>query len=49
MNSQNPLESIYYIAVPENFIQSENAFKIDPTIKLPVQRTNSSSDKDKLF
>ena len=33
MNSKNPLESIYYITIPENFIQSENAFKIDTSIK----------------
>ena len=46
MNSQNPLESIYYIAVPENFIQSENAFKIDPTIKLPVQRKVNEAPGD---
>ena len=38
MNSKNPLESIYYITIPENFIQSENAFKIDNSIKLPVQK-----------
>ena len=38
MNSKNPLESIYYITIPENFIQSENAFKIDTSIKLPVQK-----------
>lgn len=38
MNSQNPLESIYFITIPENFIQSEDAFKIDTSIKLPVQK-----------
>ena len=38
MSSQNPLESIYFITIPENFIQSEDAFKIDTSIKLPVQK-----------
>lgn len=38
MSSQNPLESIYFITIPENFIQSEDAFKIDISIKLPVQK-----------
>ena len=38
MNANNPLESIYYISIPENFIPSDTAFKIDPSIKLPVQK-----------
>ena len=38
MNLSNPLESIYYIGIPENFIASDSAFKIDTSIKLPVQR-----------
>lgn len=38
MSSHNPLESIYFITIPENFIQSEDAFKIDTSIKLPVQK-----------
>ncbi|MCR4578909.1 MAG: tetratricopeptide repeat protein [Treponema sp.] len=38
MNASNPLESIYYIGIPENFIASDSAFKIDTTIKLPVQK-----------
>ena len=38
MNVNNPLESIYYISIPENFIPSDAAFKIDPSIKLPVQK-----------
>lgn len=38
MSSQNPLESIYFITIPENFIQSEDVFKIDTSIKLPVQK-----------
>jgi len=38
MNPSNPLESIYYISIPENFVTSEKAFKIDVNIKLPVQK-----------
>lgn len=38
MNARNPLETIYYISIPENFIPSDAAFKIDPSIKLPVQK-----------
>ena len=38
MSVSNPLESIYYIGIPENFIASDAAFKIDTSIKLPVQR-----------
>lgn len=37
MNPVNPLDSIAYIALPENFKISKNSFKIDPTISLPVQ------------
>ncbi len=38
MNPSNPLETIYFISIPEDFIASDNAFKIDPTIQLPVQK-----------
>lgn len=38
MNPSNPLESIYFIGIPENFVASDDAFKIDPAIKLPVQK-----------
>lgn len=38
MNPSNPLETIYYISIPENFVPSDTAFKIDTSIKLPVQR-----------
>ena len=46
MSSQNPLESIYYITILENFIQSENAFKIDTSIKLPVQKKVNEAPGD---
>ena len=37
MSSINPLESVFYITLPENYTLPENAFKIDTTIPLPVQ------------
>ena len=37
MNPSNPLESIFYIKVPENFVSSDDAFKIDTSVELPVQ------------
>lgn len=38
MNPSNPLESIYFIELPENFELSDKAFPIDKTILLPVQK-----------
>lgn len=38
MNPSNPLESVFYISIPENFVASDDAFKIDPKILLPVQK-----------
>lgn len=43
MNPSNPLESIYYISIPENFTFSEEAFPIDKSIQLPVQKKISES------
>ncbi len=39
----NHLESIYYISLPESFNIENSGFKIDPTIKLPVQKKESDS------
>lgn len=36
---QNPLDSVVYITIPENFTVPANAFQIDVTIPLPVQKT----------
>ena len=38
MNPKNPLESIYFISIPENFTSSQTQLKIDPKVKLPVQK-----------
>lgn len=46
MNPANPLETIYYIGLPENFVQSDDAFKIDPSIKLPVQKKVNGAPGD---
>ena len=47
MSSTNPLESIFYITLPENYSLPENAFKIDITIPLPVQSPiNNPKDFD---
>ena len=46
MNPSNPLESIFYIQIPENFVASSDAFKIDNTIKLPVQKKTNEAPGD---
>ncbi len=38
MNPKNPLDSIYFIDLPENFSLSDAAFPIDKSIQLPVQQ-----------
>lgn len=38
MNPSNPLDTIYYIKLPEGFSLSRNAMRIDPEIPLPVQK-----------
>lgn len=43
MNPVNPLDSIYFINLPENFKLSENAIHIDPSIPLPVQKKDADS------
>lgn len=39
MSSANPLDSVFFITLPEDYSLPENAFKIDTTIPLPVQTT----------
>ena len=43
MNPANPLESIYYINIPEIELNSKNQFEIDPSIPLPVQKKDGES------
>ena len=43
MKTKNPLESIYFITLPDDYKFSEKAMKIDPTIEIPVQeKTNDA-------
>lgn len=41
MSFSNPLDSIVFITLPDDFVLSSNAMHIDPTIPLPVQRNTS--------
>ncbi len=43
MNPKNPLDSIYFIDLPEDFKLSDAAFPIDKTIQLPVQQKDSDA------
>ena len=43
MNPKNPLDSVYFIDLPENFTLSDAAFPIDKTIQLPVQQKDSDA------
>ena len=43
MNPKNPLDSVYFIDLPENFSLSDAAFPIDKTIQLPVQQKDSDA------
>lgn len=41
MNPTNPLESVYFISLPENFDLNSSTFQIDKTIPLPVQKKDT--------
>ena len=43
MSTDNPLETLYYITLPENFKMSKNTLKIDPSIPLPAQKKDNNS------
>ncbi len=38
MNDKNPLETVYFVNLPEDYKFSNAAMQIDPTIPLPVQK-----------
>lgn len=42
----NPLDSVYFISVPENFSHSIASFTIDPTILLPVELKPGEKELD---
>ena len=46
MNPKNPLESVYFINLPENFQLSQEALPIDKTIPLPVQKKTADAPGD---
>ena len=43
MKPVNPLESVYFITLPEDFTLSSKAMHIDPTIPLPVQKKDTDA------
>ncbi|MBR0030714.1 MAG: tetratricopeptide repeat protein [Treponema sp.] len=43
MNPVSPLETVYYISIPEDFKFSRNAMHIDSSIPLPVQKKDSDA------
>lgn len=43
MNPTSPLDSLYFIDMPEDFSLSDKAFPLDKTIPLPVQKKDSDS------
>lgn len=46
MTSSNPLDTVFYVTLPENFDLSKHAFQIDRTIPLPVQKKDGQADED---
>lgn len=44
----NPLDSVVYITLPENFVVPQNAYPIDVTVPLPVQKP-ANAPKDEPF
>ncbi len=45
MNPKNPLDSIFYITIPEDFAFSHEAMKVNAKIPLPVQKKDGAEDK----
>ena len=43
MKANSPLESVYFINLPEGFELSKESFPIDVTIPLPVQKKDSDA------
>lgn len=46
MSNKNPLETIYFVNLPENYNFSSAAMKIDATIPLPVQKKMKGDPDD---
>lgn len=43
MNPASPLDSLYFLTLPEDFDFSHNAVHLDPTIPLPVQKKDGDA------
>ena len=43
MNSKNPLDSVYFIKMPEEFKLSVHDIHLDPQIMLPVQKKETDA------
>ncbi|WP_147614192.1 tetratricopeptide repeat protein [Treponema pectinovorum] len=46
MKPVNPLESVYFLSLPENFNFSKESLHLDPTIPLPVQKKDGDSSSN---
>ena len=46
-NQNNPLSSVFFVNLPENFSFSSDSFAIDPTIPLPIQRKDGEDENSK--
>ncbi len=49
MASSNPLDSIYFVKIPEGKVFSSAAMQIDPSVELPVQKKNVDDPIEKDF
>ena len=47
MNPSNPLSSVYFLNLPENFTFHGGNFTLDPAIPLPVQRADGADPESK--
>ena len=45
MNPKNPLDSIFYISLPENYAFSHEAMQVDASIPLPVQKKDGAENE----
>lgn len=45
MNPKNPLDSVFYISIPENYEFSNEAMKVNSKIPLPVQKKDGQENK----
>lgn len=45
MNPKNPLDSVFYISIPENYEFSNEAMKVNSQIPLPVQKKDGQENK----